>query len=203
MTRSPLARRVAPTAALLLISPVLASCGFNYATNRVNNIAMGANDRDGAVDVLGAVVVSGQPDTGTLVVTLINNSDTEEATLDGVAGTGEPALEATEFQPVTVSAQDREVLAEEGGVAVEGDFLPGQFVEVEMTFGDGSALTLDVPVVTPCDEYEGLDATADDADALEPEAANPEVEETEGLAEHDREPESVLYECELPEPTEH
>ncbi len=43
---------------LLLAAPLLSSCGFNYATDRPNTVAAGANNRDGAVDVLGAVIVS-------------------------------------------------------------------------------------------------------------------------------------------------
>ena len=50
---------------LLLAVPALASCGFDYPTERVNTIGAGVTVRDADVDVTGTLIVSGQPDSGT------------------------------------------------------------------------------------------------------------------------------------------
>ena len=60
--------------ALVLALPLLGSCGFNKATDQEYTQAAGINDRDGDVDVLSAVIVAAQPDSGTFVASLSNNS---------------------------------------------------------------------------------------------------------------------------------
>ena len=205
--RSPTARRLAPVTVLLALgSPALASCGFDYQTNQVNTITHSATQRTDTVAVLGSVLVSAQPGSGTLVATFVNSDREESAGVEAVAGTGEPVVDAPEFEPVEIPPQERAVLAETGGIAVEGDFVPGDFAPIEFTFADGSSIELDVPVVPPCRQWEGLDDSADDADSLQPEAADPEIEEPEGKAEEPAEvPESdqTPYDCVLPEPFEH
>ncbi len=75
--------------ALVLALPLLGSCGFNKATDKVYTPGEGTNDRDGDVDVLSAVVVAAQPDSGTFVASLSNNSPDEDVELAGVAGAGD------------------------------------------------------------------------------------------------------------------
>src|SRR4029453_3813831 len=57
----------------VLAVPALTSCGFNYATDRPYTPAAGVNNQDGTVDVLGAVIVSGQDDSGTFIPSFSNN----------------------------------------------------------------------------------------------------------------------------------
>ena len=45
-------RSRALVAAALLVAPALSSCGFNYATDRVDTPGAGVNDREKSVDVV-------------------------------------------------------------------------------------------------------------------------------------------------------
>ena len=206
--RSPLVRRLAPVAAVLVLStPALASCGFDYATNRVNLISHDVNDRGGELDAIGVVLVSAQPGSGTLVTTFVNQDPTEVAVVESVTGTGEPVVDATGFEPIEVKPLDRYTAAEDGGIPVQGDFVPGEFVPIQFTYGDGSTADLDVPVVPGCRQWEGIDSSAQ-ADSLQPEAAAPEVEQPGGEDEFG-EPgkefpvETNAWSCDFPEPFHH
>lgn len=146
-------------AGLVLATPVLGGCGFNYATDRVNVISAGVNDRSGTVDVLGAVVIAGQDDLGLFVATFVNKDAGDEITLTGV----EPndTLQAQgEVEPLEIPARGRADLFKTGGIAVSGSFKAGDFVPVTLTFSDGQVSTLDVNVVTPCHQY-SLDKLTD------------------------------------------
>ena len=54
--------------ALVLALPLLSSCGFGKATDRVYTQAAGTNNRDADVHVLSAVIVAAQPDSGTCLL---------------------------------------------------------------------------------------------------------------------------------------
>ena len=135
---------------LLLAAPVLSSCGFDAATNRVNTISTGVNDRAGEIDVLGAVIVAGADNAGLLVGTLANNSTEEGDTLSAVAG----AVSPVDFSPVDVPATGAADLFDLGGISVTGEFTVGQFVSVNMSFDGGQSTTINVPVVKPCYQYD-------------------------------------------------
>ena len=55
-------RSLATAAAVVALAVPLTSCGFSYATERDYTPAGGANSREGVVDLLSAVVVSGAAD---------------------------------------------------------------------------------------------------------------------------------------------
>lgn len=138
-------------AAALLLTGTLSSCGFDLATNSVNTISTGINDRDGEVDVLGAVIISGAPDTGVFVATLANANPAVPISLTGLAGDVGPAegLEAIALAP-----QSAVSLFDTGGVALTGPIGLGDFVEVELTFDSGQTTSINIPVVRPCFEYD-------------------------------------------------
>ncbi len=155
------ARLLAAAGALVLAAPVLSSCGFNYATDRQYTPAAGENDRDARVDVLGAVVVSGQPDSGTFIATFANNDQTESASVDSIAGTGEDAsLKFEEFDPIEIAPGGHVNLAADGGIGVTGTFEAGNFLEVTLTLGDGQTVEMKVPAVTNCGDFADLDTTS-------------------------------------------
>jgi hypothetical protein len=143
--------------ALVLSLGGLTSCGFDNATDRPYQPGVGTNDHDGPVAVLSAVVVAAQPNEGTIVVTLVNSTE-DEQTLKAVSG---PDLDIPEFDEIAVPPLGHTNLADDGGVAVSGDFDAGNLLPLTFTFGDGDTSTLDVPVVAACDEYLGLDLTED------------------------------------------
>jgi hypothetical protein len=148
--------------ALVLALPLLSSCGFGKATDRVYTPGAGTNDRNGVVKVLAAVVVAAQPDSGTFMASLANDSPKDDAELTGVVGSGEwsDLTVADLDSPITIDARGFVNLTDEGGIKVSGDFGAGDFVELTLNFDSGDSVTMDVPVVYACDEYTGLDTSA-------------------------------------------
>jgi len=71
-------------AASLALVSALAACGFNYPTDRINNITAGANDRDGTVEVLNAAIVSKEANLGSFVATLVNTSQTQQVSVTSI-----------------------------------------------------------------------------------------------------------------------
>lgn len=148
--------------ALLFATPVLTSCGFNYATDRVYTPATGVNNRDASVDVLGAVIVSGQQGSGTFIASFANNDNDNPATVSSLeatrkTNTGETPLQVEDFHPIQVPAAGLVNLANEGGVVIKGDFGAGNFVTVKVGFGNGQHVELGVLAVDDCGEFSGLD----------------------------------------------
>ena len=72
-----------------------------------------------------------------------------------------PPSEPYQGHPVEIVPGEAVNLADEGGILVSGDFDAGLVLPLTLTFGDGSTTELNVPVVTACDHYEGLDLTQD------------------------------------------
>lgn len=147
--------------ALVLATPVLTSCGFNYATDRVYTPGRGVNDRAGTVDVLNAVIVSGQDNSGTFIASLSNNDQEKQASFVSLAGAGGTTLQAGSFSPVPIDPGALVNLAIEGGVPVSGSFTAGDFVPVTLGFANGERATLKVPVVPDEGDYEGLDTSGE------------------------------------------
>ncbi|MGA8257498.1 MAG: hypothetical protein WB767_13070 [Nocardioides sp.] len=195
---------------LLLATPVLTSCGFDYATDRVNTISAGVNERNGDVDILGAVVIAGQDDAGVFVATLANNSTSDEAALTAFTGGAAGELQPIEeVATVTVPRSGAVSMFQTGGIPVSGTFKAGNFVDVTLNFSNGQSSTLEVPVVTPCFQYDvakfpaielpGTEAADEPAEAAE---AAETVAETEGEHEGEHEGGPGPYSCEAAPPVE-
>lgn len=154
----PLRRTLAmATCVIAVCAPALTSCGFDYATDRIYTPAAGVNNRDGSVDVLGAVIVSAQEGSGTFIASFVNNSTTEPASVEAFEGSGDSQLEVSSFRPIEVPPGALVNLAEDGGIEVTGEVEAGQFAAVSLQLGDGETIEMDVPVVTNCGDFEGLD----------------------------------------------
>jgi hypothetical protein len=178
--------------ALVLSVPLLTSCGFGKATDKVYTPAEGTNDRDGQVDILSAAIVAAQPNSGTFIATLSNKSpDTahslesvELATTGGSGTTGGEITFDDITTPVEVVARGYVNLADDDqGIVVRGEFEAGQFFPVTLTFDGADPVTMDVPVVFACDEWEGLDNSAESAADADPSAGLPEPGEPYDCAE--------------------
>jgi hypothetical protein len=139
-------------AAVVLAAPALSSCGvsFDAQTDQVYNPAVGVDDRDGNVDVLNALIVSGTDGSGTVVASLVNNDQVDDDTLRSVAGAGADAgLKVTPGGKTAIAAGSLLNLAKEGSITVRGQRVrPGNFVELTFNFDRGEAATLKVPVVS-------------------------------------------------------
>jgi hypothetical protein len=153
-----LRRTLALGAAGLVATAALSSCGFDYPTDRINNITAGVDYRDGSVEILNAAVVAKQADSGTLIATFVNNSDSKTIALQSVTGDN---TAITNAEPTTFSLAPGTLrnLATEGGIPVSGTFALGQFVNVVLTFDDGETANLSVPVVADAEQWTGLDTS--------------------------------------------
>ena len=154
-------RPLATAAAVLALAVPLSSCGFDYATDRDYTPAGGANNRDGVVDVLSAVVVSAAEGSGTFVASLSNNDAADEKTLTGVSGDEGTTITAAEFEPIAIDAGGLVNLAEPAaGIVLTGEFEAGDVLPLTVDFGNGERITLNVPVVADDTGYwEGMDAS--------------------------------------------
>ena len=153
-------RLLVSAATVVALAAPLSSCGFDYATDRNYTPGSGANNRDGDVDVLSAVVVSAAKGSGTFIASLSNNGSEKEETFTAVAGQ-DTDVTGAEFEPIAIPAGGLVNLAEPAaGIVVTGDFEAGDVVPLTVDFGNGERVSLNVPVVSDETGYwEGMDAS--------------------------------------------
>lgn len=161
--------RVLAAAGAIALATVLTSCGFDAATDRPYTPGAGTNDQDALVDVLSATVVSAQEGSGTFLASFANNDQEEAATVTSIAGAGDDtAVKVVGFEPIEVPPGGLVNLATEGGLVLTGEqIVSGAFVTLDIGFADGDSVEIDVPIVPPCHEYEGLDESGDGSGAEE------------------------------------
>jgi hypothetical protein len=172
--------RLLSSVGALTLAATLTSCGFDYGTDRVSTPTAGVNDRDAKVDVLNAVVVADHEGEGAFVASFANNEPHEAVSVDSIAGAGDTTLTADDFTSIEVPAGGLVNLATEGPVTVEGDFAPGKVVAVTIGLSNGENVELSVPVVPPCNEFEGLaptPSTGSSSDTFECDVEAPATEE--------------------------
>jgi hypothetical protein len=155
--RSPRTRLALITGALVLAVPGVASCGFNYATDRENTISNGSSNKDGDVDVLNAVIVSSEEGSGTFVATLANNTSDETISMNSLSFGSNSTTQVAAFDPIEVKPRAVVNLADGQGIKVSGEFSSGDFVSVTVGFDNGETASMKVHVVVADDEYEGFD----------------------------------------------
>jgi hypothetical protein len=148
-------RRCIAAATVLVAAPVLSSCGasFGAQTDQVYNPSRGVDDRDGSVDVLNALVVTGSDGSGTLVATLVNNDQVNDDALAGVAGAGADSdLTGKVAGETTIPKAGLLNLATQSDVTLRGKrIVPGNFVKITFSFDRAASATLDLPVVSSDD----------------------------------------------------
>ncbi len=144
-------------AAVAIAAPLVAGCGFDMATDRPYTQAAGDNDVAGDQDVLNAIVVATADGSGTFVATLANNDQQAPVTFEGLQATEAGAFDSPEVSPVEIAPGGAVNLATDGGVKIRGEFELGDFLGVTVSFDDGSAVSVDAPVVPNEGQWEGLD----------------------------------------------
>lgn len=141
---------------------LLSSCGFDQATDKVYNPGVGVNDRSQAVDVLGAVIVSGADGSGTVSATFVNNDPNHADAVTRIAGSGNNS-------DVTVSLPGKVALKPGGtaklsttvpAIAKGGAVKPGFFVELTFSFERSQNVTMQVPVVPHSGDYANVPTSA-------------------------------------------
>jgi hypothetical protein len=167
-----LGRTLARAGAVRALARPLTSCGLNYATDPIYTPAAGANQRDATVDVLGAVIVSSEPNSGTVIASFVNGSSQKDDSVESIIGSDDnQGVTAPDFQTIKVAANSLVNLATEGGVKVTGTFSVGDYVPMTIAFGDGTQVSIDVPVVPNCEEWAGLDGSGGDCGDYGPPSA--------------------------------
>lgn len=150
-------RRRLALAVLPLAVTALSSCSvsFDAQTDQVYNPSTGVDDRSGQVDVLNALVVSGEPGSGAVIATLVNNDEEQADSLEGVAGSGPDAsVKVTPGGATDIANGGLLNLATDGQIAVRGEQVEaGAMVTLTFTFARAEAITVDAPVVTDTAEY--------------------------------------------------
>ena len=161
-----LSRKLALAAGLVcLATPVLSSCGFDYATDRPNVISNGGFDQTGSgMRVLATRVVADSNDHGVFIATIALNPTADAAAdakkapkLVGLAASSASSsqLTASSFSPIAVTSTGAVNLGDPsvGGIPVTGDFEAGAIIPITLTFSDGEKITVQTPVVTQCGDY--------------------------------------------------
>ena len=145
-------RRSIAGAAVVLAVPVLSSCGasFGAQTDQVYNPAVGVDERSGTVDVINALVVSGDDGSGTVVATLVNNDQQDDDTLRTVSGAGDDAgLTVKVAGETAIPAGGLLNMATDSQTSISGERVtPGNFVRLSFAFDRGAAVKVDAPVVS-------------------------------------------------------
>ena len=158
-----LRRAVATVCAAMLAGGLLTGCGFYDATDRPYTPANGANDNpdDTEVAVLGNVVVSTEPGSGTFIATITNKDLVDEVALTSIAGADpDQPITADEFEPVQVMPGGHVNLADAPPIKLTGDFGAGDFVRLNLGFDNGDNLSIDMPVVPNSGYWADLDGPA-------------------------------------------
>ena len=172
MTPVNLRRSLAAGTVALAAAAVLTACGFNYPTDRISNLTVGTNYRDGNVSVLNAVVVSAADNSGTFIATFVNNTDQPQQ-VTNITGDGE--VTGVDVTPLTIKPKGLVNLADGGGYAVTGTFSPGDIVHLTFSLGDGSTFPLEVPVVLEAGDFAGLDTATPSASPSGSPSGSPSV----------------------------
>ncbi|WP_110239673.1 hypothetical protein [Nocardioides gilvus] len=147
-------RKTALAAFALVLAPVLSSCGFSNATDRDYTPGVGANNRDGEVDVLAGVIVADDATAGSgvFVASFSNNNVDDPITVEAMRS--ESGATFSGLEPIELAPEGFHNLATtESPVQVNGDFDPGNFVPVTVSFSNGEDISLKVPVVNNCGDY--------------------------------------------------
>ena len=167
-----LRRTLATASAGLALIAALGACGFDYPTDKVNNVTAGTNYRSGTVDVLNAAIVSKTDNLGTFVATFVNTSQDTPITVTSMAGDGS-AVGSVDVQPFPIKPNGLVNLADGGGIAVQGTFTKGQFITLSIEFDNGETATLEVPVVDDDGYWEGLDTATPSPTASPSDTSSP------------------------------
>ena len=148
-------RRRLAAAALVLLAPLPAACGFGYQTDKVYQPGVGTDNRSTSVDILASVVVSAEDGSGTYIGTLVNKNQDKAISLTGITGPSDAEVKLT--KPVEVPAGGLVNLADESPISVTGQGVQyGVNLTMTFTFDDGATAKVAVPVVGRDREYASI-----------------------------------------------
>lgn len=152
---------------MLLLAATTASCGFDYATDRVYTPADGVNNRDGEVDVLNAVIVWDGEGKGRFLASLVNSSQESPDKLTAIEGDVEAEKVPTAEIPLGGLLN---LASTPPPIEVTGEFAEGDMVTVTLDFATAESATLEVPVVAARDQYAEFGTPAEEPSESEHES---------------------------------
>lgn len=152
---------------MLLLAATTASCGFDYATDRVYTPADGVNNRDGEVDVLNAVIVWDGEGKGRFLASLVNSSQESPDKLTAIEGDVETEKVPTAEIPLGGLLN---LASTPTPIEVTGEFAEGDMVTVTLDFATAESATLEVPVVAARDQYAEFGTPAEEPSESEHES---------------------------------
>lgn len=153
-------RRVLAAAVVAAALPALSGCASNFDSPVLQKYdpSVGVDVRKGGVWGMNMLVVLPEEGgEGTLVGGLLNKSPGTDrlvaASLRVEPGEGESALRSTLERPLTLQPGRLHEMSDPTTVAVEGDVLPGRFVDLTLRFARSRAIHTKVPVMPPEGPY--------------------------------------------------
>lgn len=161
-------RRRAAAASMLLAASGLTACGFGVQTNQPYQPAVGPNQSEGRISVLGVTVVVEGEETaqqGTLSTNIVNGDLSEGVALDSVTSDDDVQVELLE--PIEVGPQAGLDLSDTGAVLVTGELTPGAYVNLTFVFDNGTEVPIEVPVVNDLPPFDEV-TPAEGAPSSEP-----------------------------------
>ena len=153
-------RRAVAAVLVAAALPALSGCasGFNSPVMRDYNPVVGVNVRDGEVWAMNMLVVLPESGRGTLVGALLNKGNASDrlvgATVSLPANDTATVQSTMERSSVTLEPEQLVELSDPTTVAVEGDVVPGRFVDMTLQFQRAEPIQVKIPVVDAVGPYE-------------------------------------------------
>ncbi len=155
-------RRAVAAVLVAVALPALSGCasGFDSPVLRDYNAVVGVNVRDGEVWAMNMLIVLPESGRGTLVGALLNKGEAGDR-LVGATVSLPPEDKATvqstmERSSVTLVPEQLVELSDPSTVAVEGDVVPGNFVDLTLQFQRAEPIQVKIPVVDAVGPYEDV-----------------------------------------------
>jgi hypothetical protein len=155
-------RRAVAAVLVAAALPALSGCasGFDSPVLRDYNPVVGVNVREGQVWAMNMLVVLPESGRGTLVGALLNKGQTSDrlvgATVSLPEGDEATVQSTMERSSITLAPEQLVELSDPTTVAVEGDVVPGRFVDMTLQFQRAEPIQVKIPVVDAVGPYEDV-----------------------------------------------
>jgi hypothetical protein len=154
-TRPRLRRALTTAAALPLLAVPLTAC-TNAETDAIYQPAQGANNRDGSIDVLNALIVSSEEGEGRFIAGLASTGQ-EPDELINVTSAGDSQVQVSlEPGDTQIPARGFLQLADDSAanITVQGEeVVAGGYVRLTLEFAQAEPAEVNVPVVAPGEDF--------------------------------------------------
>ncbi len=156
-------RRIAAASIAVLAASTLAACGTGggAATSQQYQPGIGANVREGDVQLYNALLVAGSDETLALSAGIVNRTEEDQTLESATFGPrGDSDVEEVTVEPsadVTVGPGQLYTIGELGELAgIESELTAGLYSTVTLTFSGAGAVTIEAPIVARDATYESV-----------------------------------------------